>query len=80
MVTETEPPRSSDITPLEFCPWLWMKREVYKRKMDAGDEMLARILDATARITKLERTTRDIRTQVAKCTEVDGLSNIYCGL
>ena len=53
--------------------WGWMKSEFYKRKVDAGDELLARILDAAARITKLEddvkRTTRDIRTPVAKCTD-----------
>jgi hypothetical protein len=31
-----------------------MKSAVYKRKVDAGDELLARILAAAARITKLE--------------------------
>jgi hypothetical protein len=40
------------------------------------DELLARILDAAACIKKredqLRRTTRDLRTRVAKCTEVDG--------
>jgi hypothetical protein len=40
------------------------------------DELLARILDAAARINKredqLRRATRDLRTRVAKCTEVDG--------
>jgi hypothetical protein len=40
------------------------------------DELLARILDAAAYIKKredqLRRTTRDLRTRVAKCTEVDG--------
>jgi hypothetical protein len=40
------------------------------------DELPARILDAAARLMKpedqLRRTTRDIRTRVAKCTEVDG--------
>jgi hypothetical protein len=30
-----------------------MKSEVYRRMVDAGDELLARILDAAARITKL---------------------------
>jgi hypothetical protein len=48
-----------------------MKSEVYKR-----DELLAVVLDAAARIKEREaqprRTTRDIRTRVAKCTEVDG--------
>jgi hypothetical protein len=40
------------------------------------DELLARILDAAASIKKrkdqLRRTARDLRTRVAKCTEVDG--------
>jgi hypothetical protein len=31
-----------------------MESEVYKREVDAGDELPARILDAAARITKLE--------------------------
>jgi hypothetical protein len=53
-----------------------MKSEVYKRKMGKRDELLARILDAAARTKKCEdqlrRTTRDLRTRAAKCTEVDG--------
>jgi hypothetical protein len=40
------------------------------------DELLARILDASACIKKredqLRRTARDLCTRVAKCTEVDG--------
>ena len=54
----------------------WMKSEVYKRKVDTPDELLARILGAAACIKKqedqLRRTTRDLRTQVAKCAEVHG--------
>jgi hypothetical protein len=43
--------------------------------VDTTDELLARILDAAARIKKesddqIRRTTRDLRTRVAKCTEV----------
>jgi hypothetical protein len=75
MVTETELFESPGLTPLDFCSRGWMKSEVYKRKVDTRDEMLARILGAAARIQKrdkLRRTTRDFRTQVAKCTEVDG--------
>jgi hypothetical protein len=53
-----------------------MKSEIYKRKVDTRDECLARSLDAAARIKKredqLRRTTRDLRTHVAKCTEVGG--------
>ena len=40
------------------------------------DELHTRILDAAVRINKredqLRRTTRDLRTRVEKCTEVDG--------
>jgi hypothetical protein len=54
----------------------WMKSEVYKIKVDTTDEFLAPILDATASIKKredqLRRTTRDLHTRVAKCTEVGG--------
>ena len=50
--------------------------EVYKIKVDTSDELLARILDAIARIKKredgLRRTTRDFRTRAAKCIEADG--------
>jgi hypothetical protein len=53
-----------------------MKNEIYKRKADTRQELLARILDAAARIKKredqLRRTTRDLSTRVAKWTEVDG--------
>ena len=46
-----------------------MKSEVYARKTDTPDELLAAILDAAARIEKredlLRRTTRDLFTRVA---------------
>jgi len=48
----------------------------YKWKVGTTDELLDRILDPAARIKKredkLRRTTRDLRTRVAKCTEGDG--------
>jgi hypothetical protein len=53
-----------------------MKSEVYIINIDTPNELLARILDAAACIKKredqLRRTTRDLHTPVAKCTEVDG--------
>jgi hypothetical protein len=53
-----------------------MKSEVYIINTDTSDELLFRILDAAGRIKKredqLRRTTRDLLTRVAKCTEVDG--------
>jgi len=53
-----------------------MKSEVYKRKVDTADELLASILVAAGCVMKredqLRRTTRDLQTRVEKCTEVDG--------
>jgi len=53
-----------------------MKSEVYNRNVDTRDELLARTLDAAAgtdkRQDRLRRTTRDLRTRVAKCTEFGG--------
>jgi hypothetical protein len=47
-----------------------------QNKAGYTDELLASILDDAAGIKKredqLRRTTRDLRTRVAKCTEVDG--------
>jgi hypothetical protein len=74
----------TDLTLSCFCLWCWMKIDVYKRNLDTRDELLARILGAAARIKKREdqvrRTTRDLRTRVAKCnTEVGGgiLEHLY---
>jgi len=48
----------------------------YKRNVDTPDKLLPRILDAAGCIKRredqLRRSTRDIGTRVAKCTEVDG--------
>jgi hypothetical protein len=62
--------------PLDFCLWVWIKSEVYRRKLDTPDELLSVILDAAGcikqRADQLRRTTRDLRTPVAKRSEVDG--------
>jgi hypothetical protein len=69
MVTEIEPFESPDLTALDFCSWVQMKSEIYEWKVDTRDELLARVLDAAARINKredqLRRTTRDFSTQAA---------------
>jgi hypothetical protein len=53
-----------------------MKSVVYKTKVDTPDQLLARILDASAYINKredqLRRKTRDLHTRVANSTEVGG--------
>jgi hypothetical protein len=53
-----------------------MKSEVYKRKVDTRDELLAGLLDPAARTEKradqLRRTACDFRTRFAKCIQFDG--------
>ena len=71
------PPRSPDLTPLDFCLWGWMKGEVYKEKVNTRDELVARIMNSAALIKKgrqddLRRATRSIAKRVEKCIEVDG--------
>jgi len=46
--------KSPDLTPLDFCLWGWMKREVYKEKVNTRDELLAPITNSAALI-KQER-------------------------
>ena len=45
---------SPGLTPVNFCWWGGMKREVCWRKVDTRDELLALILDTAARIKKCE--------------------------
>jgi hypothetical protein len=75
MITEIELFESPDLTSLGFCLWILMKGEVYKRKVQAQYELLASILDAAARVKKLDdqvrRSKRDLRSRVAKCAAAD---------
>jgi hypothetical protein len=73
---------STALTLLDFCLWGWMKSKVNKRKVDTTDELLASISDVAGCIQKredqLRRTTRDLRTRVAKCVEVgDGILGTF---
>ena len=76
MVTEIELFEFTNLTPLNFCLWGWMKSEVYKRKVEIRYELLVRILDTAARIKickhQLVRTKSELRTRVTKCVEADG--------
>ena len=56
---------SSDLTPLDFCLWGWMKSDVYKEKVNARDELAARIMNSAA-LLKQERQD-DLRRAVAPC-------------
>ena len=75
MFTSIELFESPDLTRLDFCLWLLIKSEVYKRKVDTRDELLAWILDAATRIKA--KINSDVQqaicgTRVEKCIEDDG--------
>jgi hypothetical protein len=76
MFTESELLETLDSSPLNYFLWGWMQSEVYKRKVNTPDELLARTSAAAGWIKKhedqLRRTTRDLHTRVAKCIEADG--------
>jgi len=59
-----------------------MKSEVYKRKVDTRDELLARILDAVARINNMQLDSEQQHANVAHefqsgLRSTVGISNIY---
>jgi hypothetical protein len=47
----TWPPRSSDLTPLDFFLWGYVKNIVYKVKINDVEHLKARIRDAVATVT-----------------------------
>jgi hypothetical protein len=48
MVIQKDLFEPTELTPLYFCLWGWMKSEVYKLKVDTREELLGGILDAAA--------------------------------
>ena len=69
------PPRSPDLTALDYCLWGWNNSEVYRTKVDTRDELLHLIMDVIASIKErqdaLRRATSHVLTQVAKCIDID---------
>jgi len=58
----------------DFCLWGWMEIEVYKEKVNARDELVARIMNSAAVINQerqddLRRATRTIAKRVQTCIE-----------
>ena len=70
------PARSTDLSPLDYCVWGWMKELVYSVKVVTRDALLGRILNAADRIRnsqlKLQRTTRAVRNRAAACVAAGG--------
>jgi hypothetical protein len=54
---------------LDFCPWGWMKSEVYKEKVNTRNELVSRIMNSAAHIKQkrqdeFRRATRTIAKRV----------------
>ena len=64
----------TDLTPVDFCLWGWMKSEVYKEKVNTRDGLVVRIMNSATLIKQddLRRATRTIAKRVETCIEVDG--------
>ena len=75
MIAEIVLFESLNLAVLDFCLCCWMKNDIYKREVVTWDNLRAWILDASASTTKHEHQLRqrahDLRTQAAKCIEVD---------
>jgi len=63
------PARSSDLSPLDYCVWGWMKELVYSVTVVTRNALLGRIFDAADRIRnsqrKLQRATRAVHNRAA---------------
>lgn len=70
------PPRSPDLTPVDYCIWGWMKNIVYKTKVNTREELIGRIMGAAAELkdssAKLRRATYAVHKRADKCIEMEG--------
>jgi hypothetical protein len=74
------PPRSPDLTPLDFCLWGWMNSEVYKENINTRDELVARIMNSAALLKQEHQDDlrRAIRTIVMRAEKLMlGFLNTY---
>jgi hypothetical protein len=49
------PPRSPDLTPLDFCLWEWMESEVYNEKVKTRDKLVTYIIKCCPPKTRMPR-------------------------
>lgn len=71
---ELWPPRSADITPLDFYFWGMVKNKVYKTRPRTRDELCARIRQVCREISipELRRVASQNRKRIEKCIRIDG--------
>lgn len=68
------PPRSPDLTPLDFFFWGLVAQKVYKIRPRTRQELCERIREACREITPeaLKNTVKNIRKRYEKCIELNG--------
>jgi hypothetical protein len=68
------PPRSPDLTPLDYFYWGYLKSKVYETKPATINELRARILDVSNSIGQemLENVLQSIYIRLAYCQAVNG--------
>lgn len=68
------PPRSPDLTPLDFFLWGYIKGIVYNTPPTTADDMKNRIIDAFRTVTPrmLSRVMNSFEKRISKCLEMDG--------
>ncbi|GBL85682.1 hypothetical protein AVEN_193139-1 [Araneus ventricosus] len=68
------PPRSSDLTPMNFFLWGYLKQQVYATPPPTLQDLQRRITDACANVTPamLHRVQREVQARVQMCIVADG--------
>ena len=74
-VTQNLPTRSSDLNPLDYHMWGYMKAMMFACKVNTREELLQRILSAARSINNaavLRKVTSSLVSRVRKCIQADG--------
>ena len=70
------PPRSPDLTPIDYFLWIYMKNKVYKRKFRKMEELKSRIKEEFDALKSnkpmLKRIASSINTRVSECIKQNG--------
>ena len=70
------PPRSPDLTPLDFYYWGHLKNMIYQTPVESEVELIGRLVDAAARITEtpgvFERVRHSLSRRLQACIEANG--------
>lgn len=68
------PPRSPDLTPLDFYFWGFIKNEIYKIRSNTLEELRANFINCIRRVPNIHifNATRSVTSRVQKCIEQNG--------